>query len=175
MKRSEAVAEGASRGGWNRVRGAETKRGAETGRFCGGRGWTEGSVSALRLPDAPNIMFNDINFLLNGPRFDSRCERGPLPPTPSPEPQLRGSRKKYTQENNLASSVEREKKKEAREGGVEEKESGRRERGGYGVVREPNHSGDISHSFSFSSSLSPSSLPLSLPLFVCKINPRLRG
>lgn len=64
-------------GRWNRVRGAETKRGAETGRFCGGRGWTEGSVSALRLPDAPNIMFNDINFLLNGPRFDSRCERGP--------------------------------------------------------------------------------------------------
>lgn len=36
-----------------------------------------GSVSALRLPDAPNIMFNDINFLLNGPRFDSRCEKAP--------------------------------------------------------------------------------------------------
>ncbi|KAH0569096.1 hypothetical protein KQX54_021804 [Cotesia glomerata] len=30
------------------------------------------------LPDAPNIIFNDINFLLNGPRFDSRLreERG---------------------------------------------------------------------------------------------------
>lgn len=51
-----------------------------------GPGWTEGSVSALRLPDAPNIMFNDINFLLNGPRFDSRCER--VGPSPSSEPQL---------------------------------------------------------------------------------------
>lgn len=89
MKRSEAVAEGRTSGrsgrredGGYRVRGAETKRGAETGGFCGGRGervWTEGSVSALRLPDAPNIMFNDINFLLNGPRFDSRCERGGPP------------------------------------------------------------------------------------------------
>lgn len=47
----------------------------------GDRGWSEGSVSALRLPDAPNIMFNDINFLLNGPRFDSRCER--VAPSPS--------------------------------------------------------------------------------------------
>lgn len=63
----------------DRVRGAETKRGSETGGFCGGE-QGEGSVSALRLPDAPNIMFNDINFLLNGPRFDSRCERvAPLP------------------------------------------------------------------------------------------------
>lgn len=72
----------------DRVRGAETKRGSETGGFCGGgrgdRGWTEGSVSALRLPDAPNIMFNDINFLLNGPRFDSRCER--VAPSPPPLP-----------------------------------------------------------------------------------------
>lgn len=47
--------------------------------------WTEGSVSALRLPDAPNIMFNDINFLLNGPRFDSRCERGATPALPEPQ------------------------------------------------------------------------------------------
>lgn len=63
----------------DRVRGTETKRGSETGGFCGGE-QGEGSVSALRLPDAPNIMFNDINFLLNGPRFDSRCERvAPLP------------------------------------------------------------------------------------------------
>lgn len=38
-----------------------------------------GSVSALRLPDAPNIMFNDINFLLNGPRFDSRREEAASP------------------------------------------------------------------------------------------------
>lgn len=79
------------KGEGHRVRGAETKRGSETGGFCGGeqgdRGWPEGSVSALRLPDAPNIMFNDINFLLNGPRFDSRCER--VAPSPSSEPQLR--------------------------------------------------------------------------------------
>lgn len=86
---------GVMEGVGDRVRGAETKRGSETGGFCGGgqgdRGWTEGSVSALRLPDAPNIMFNDINFLLNGPRFDSRCERvAPSPPLPnrSSEPKL---------------------------------------------------------------------------------------
>lgn len=45
-----------------------------------------GSVSALRLPDAPNIMFNDINFLLNGPRFDSRCEETPLDRAAYPDP-----------------------------------------------------------------------------------------
>lgn len=37
-----------------------------------------GLVSALRLPDAPNIMFNDINFLLNGPRFDFEVRRRTL-------------------------------------------------------------------------------------------------
>jgi len=94
VKRSEALAEG----GGGREEGARGAGGAKfavqkrsvglkLGGFCGGqgnRGWTEGSVSALRLPDAPNIMFNDINFLLNGPRFDSRCERGPLSPVPLP-------------------------------------------------------------------------------------------
>lgn len=60
--------------------------------------WGE-SVSALRLPDAPNIMFNDINFLLNGPRFDSRCEEEARP---SLLPSRRGERKRnYTRENNL--------------------------------------------------------------------------
>lgn len=76
-------------------------------------GWTEGSVSALRLPDAPNIMFNDINFLLNGPRFDSRCERGATPALPPFSlNRRRGSRKKYTRENNLVSRVREERKKE---------------------------------------------------------------
>lgn len=100
----------------DRVRGAETKRGSETGGFCGGgqgdRGWTEGSVSALRLPDAPNIMFNDINFLLNGPRFDSRCERV----APSPlfrTAALNRSWKKYTSGNNLASTRRVKKMEEA--------------------------------------------------------------
>jgi len=99
----------------NRVRGAETKRGSETGGFCGdgqGNPGVEGSVSALRLPDAPNIMFNDINFLLNGPRFDSRCER--VAPFFSFEPQLR-SRKKYTLGNNLANRVQKEWKNETDE------------------------------------------------------------
>lgn len=108
MKRSEAVAEGRAGAGGGR-RGTEfavQKRSmglrqegfaaASKGR---GRGWTEGSVSALRLPDAPNIMFNDINFLLNGPRFDSRCERGTSPLRTT----TRRSWKKYTRENNLAS------------------------------------------------------------------------
>lgn len=89
MKRSEAVAEGRTTGGavGGRMVGTEfavQKRsvGLRQEGFAVGRGervWTEGSVSALRLPDAPNIMFNDINFLLNGPRFDSRCERGGPP------------------------------------------------------------------------------------------------
>lgn len=110
----------------DRVRGAETKHGAETGGFCGGgatgrgRGWTEGSVSALRLPDAPNIMFNDINFLLNGPRFDSRCERG----APS-GPQAVEAGKKYTRENNLASGEERNRKR-----AEDEKEWDRKGEGG---------------------------------------------
>lgn len=90
----------------DQVRGAETKRGSETGGFCGGE-QGEGSVSALRLPDAPNIMFNDINFLLNGPRFDSRCERvAPLPLLRTAAPNR--SRKKYTLGNNLASRVREE-------------------------------------------------------------------
>lgn len=56
-------------------------------------------------------MFNDINFLLNGPRFDSRCERGAPPPDHNSR-----SRKKYTRENNLASRVrEDRKKKEAKD------------------------------------------------------------
>lgn len=80
----------------------------------GDRGWTVGSVSALRLPDAPNIMFNDINFLLNGPRFDSRCER--VAPAPSFEPQHRTEAgKKYTLGNNLASRVRKEWKKNERD------------------------------------------------------------
>lgn len=40
-KRSEAVAEGRAgvmEGEGDRVRGAETKRGSETGGFCGGKG-----------------------------------------------------------------------------------------------------------------------------------------
>lgn len=45
-------------------------------RVCGRRWFGGESVSALRLPDAPNIMFNDINFLLNGPRFDSEVRTG---------------------------------------------------------------------------------------------------
>lgn len=56
-----------------------------------------GSVSALRLPDAPNIMFNDINFLLNGPRFDSRCEKAPSVRAAC----LDLKKKNYTQENNF--------------------------------------------------------------------------
>ena len=55
-----------------------------------------GSVSALRLPDAPNIMFNDINFLLNGPRFDSRCEKAPLGPCGLPCDLNRKKKKKET-------------------------------------------------------------------------------
>lgn len=51
--------------------------------------WGE-SVSALRLPDAPNIMLNDINFLLNGPRFDSRCEEE-APPALSPGEKEKGT------------------------------------------------------------------------------------
>lgn len=140
------------RGGGGQVRGAETKRGTETGGFCGGgqgnRGWTEGPVSALWLPDAPNIMFNDINFLLNGPRFDSRCERGPAARRAPAQPQPPcASRKKYTRENNLASRARDEREKESERSRPRNKEGlarrdGRRD--GYGAVKEPNHPADTS-------------------------------